>query len=98
MNVNAYGDADADVDVDGAADGLANAGADMSQVASLMSNERKQQQMRNKSLTKVTQRAFKDHKWKSSYYLCRCPCLSLLPLPPSVPVSVPPPAAPENAQ
>lgn len=62
--MNANGDVDADADANGVADGLANAGADMSQVASLMSNERNQQQMRNKSLAKVTQRAFKDHKWE----------------------------------
>lgn len=62
--MNANGDVDAEADANGVADGLANAGADMSQVASLMSNERNQQQMRNKSLAKVTQRAFKDHKWE----------------------------------
>lgn len=64
MNANGDVDADADTAANGVTDGLANAGADMSQVASLMSNERNQQQMRNKSLAKVTQRAFKDHKWE----------------------------------
>lgn len=74
--MNANGDVDADADANGVADGLANAGADMSQVASLMSNERNQQQMRSKSLAKVTQRAFKDHKWEKQ--LPPPPSLSLL--------------------
>lgn len=79
--MNANGDVDADAAANGVADGLANAGADMSQVASLMSNERNQQQMRNKSLAKVTQRAFKDHKWQKQLPPFTVPAPSPLVLP-----------------
>lgn len=85
MNANGDVDVDADAAANGVADGLANAGADMSQVASLMSNERNQQQMRNKSLAKVTQRAFKDHKWQKQLPPFTVPAPSPL-VPPSAPL------------